>query len=573
MPKRIRSYPDKGTPGSDNMELSRTTDTINPTSIPEDSETTESPNPADSVKPESALTPSETIQSSNPEDMTKTADIQPPPSEFRLKRRKIVSFDDDSPDSTYFDPQKALHRRNKTDTSAASVSKSATNEWLHTNRQAGFIPDESDSGSSRQIPSHKIPTELLDKVRSLPQELSDRIGRKNRSGKKQFFSSSARRSFRGAYSDSSVGSKKRSASASHVRRSAENTSVQKRKTGAPDFSIFGWHISHSTVRLVLMGVFGAIALFSLIMIIRIVWRSIRTSQINQELAQRHSQLTDSDPDSVPIVFYKEVDPEEESGNIAGTENSTDDASQADTTVSQSEPSPTPEASYTLNDPSTPPPVVLTTKFHRIGGDALPEMGALYKDNHDLIGWLNIPEVLDLPVVYKNNVYYLTHDFYKKKNTSGTLFLDENHPYKEKTQNLLFHGHNMRDGSMFGRLTQYKSNFIFLKKNCFINYSSLWEKERYVIFAVLQVSLDTRSSDFFNYFTHPTFHSDIEFISYIADLMSHSMYAIPIDVKPSDALITLSTCLENDRLVIVARKIREDESTHRLKEIVSSATRQ
>ncbi len=37
-----------------------------------------------------------------------------------------------------------------------------------------------------------------------------------------------------------------------------------------------------------------------------------------------------------------------------------------------------------------------------------------------------------------------------------------------------------------------------------------------------------------------------------------MYAIPMDVKPSDALLTLSTCLEENRLVVIARRQRDGE---------------
>ena len=209
----------------------------------------------------------------------------------------------------------------------------------------------------------------------------------------------------------------------------------------------------------------------------------------------------------------------------------------------------------------------------MGGDALPEMEALYNENRDLVAWLNIPEVIDLPVVYKDNSYYLKRDFNKQKNTAGTIFLDENHPFKEKTQNLLLHGHNMKDGTMFGRLTQYIYDRTYIKNHPFINLSTLWRKEQYVIFAVLDVSLDPKNEKFFNYFTHATFSSDAEFTSYIRQLQLRSMFAIPIDVEPSDALLTLSTCLEENRLVIVARRLRPGETRQEMRDRIRTATRQ
>lgn len=211
-------------------------------------------------------------------------------------------------------------------------------------------------------------------------------------------------------------------------------------------------------------------------------------------------------------------------------------------------------------------VVKNTIYRQVGGTPLAEMEALYGENSDLVAWLNIPDVLDLPVVYRDNSYYLTHDFYGEQNTSGTIFLDVGHPYRERTQNLLLHGHNMKDGTMFGRLVQYERDISYLKNHPFITLSSLWNKEQYAIFAVLRVSLDTKSELYFNYYTHSTFSSDEEFTSYIRQLQLRSIYAIPMDVQPSDALLTLSTCLDDDRLVIVARRLRDGETRTNLRQI-------
>ena len=122
--------------------------------------------------------------------------------------------------------------------------------------------------------------------------------------------------------------------------------------------------------------------------------------------------------------------------------------------------------------------------------------------------------LDVYKRQRNNSYYLTHDFAKNKSTAGTIFLDEHHPMTEKTQNLLLHGHNMKDGTMFGRLTQYEKSIDYLKAHPFVDFSTLWHQERYVIFAVVDVSLDTSSENFLDYFAHPRFSSDAEFASYI-----------------------------------------------------------
>lgn len=314
-----------------------------------------------------------------------------------------------------------------------------------------------------------------------------------------------------------------------------------------------------------MAGFLCVALVSVYMIGSIVWRSISTKRLSDTLSQRYSELSSSaeaesgvriELDDGGEAVYSADEPPQivKYTDEAAEEQQEETAMQAAAQMHKEE-------------------VVRTTKFHQVGGDALPEMEALYQDNRDLIGWLRMEGILDLPVVYRDNEYYLTRDFYKNKSASGTLFLDENHPFKEKTQNLLLHGHNMKDGTMFGRLVQYETNLQFLKNNPFIQYSTLWQKEQYVIFAVLCVSLDVHSPEFFNYFTHPTFASDTQFESYVRALQNRSVFSIPVDVDPSDALLTLSTCLDEDRLVIVARRLREGESRSELRHLVQLADRQ
>ena len=68
-------------------------------------------------------------------------------------------------------------------------------------------------------------------------------------------------------------------------------------------------------------------------------------------------------------------------------------------------------------------------------------------------------------------------------------------------------------------------------------------------------------------------SDAEFEAYVRRLQLRSEYAIPIDVKPSDALLTLSTCLDDDRLVIVCRRVRENETRSELRQSIRLADRQ
>lgn len=315
-------------------------------------------------------------------------------------------------------------------------------------------------------------------------------------------------------------------------------------------------IQRERIRFAAMAVCLIVAIISLTMIVRIVNRSIRTFITNRSLAKKRAELAVT-PE--PVMELAVFAPEETAEPAEA---------QAPTAEPTAEPEQEPAAT------STPPKkdVVKATKYHVAGGEPLGHMEALYEENRDLIGWLRMDEILDLPVMYRDNSYYLKRDFYKNKNEAGTLFLDENHKFSEWTQNLLLHGHNMKDGTMFGRLTQFL-NLSYMKNNPFVHFDTLWREEQYVIFAVLKVSLDVKDEAFFNYFSYPTFASDAEFSAYIRRLQLRSEYAIPIDVAPSDALLTLSTCLDDDRLVIVCRRVRENETRSELRQAIHLAVKQ
>ncbi len=203
-------------------------------------------------------------------------------------------------------------------------------------------------------------------------------------------------------------------------------------------------------------------------------------------------------------------------------------------------------------------VAVPAVFHRTDLDILTDMQKLVRENPDTIGWLGIGGVVYQPVVYRDNEYYLDHDFTGGKNASGTLFLDESSPLNADTQNLLIHGHSMNDGSMFGILTHYRK-MSFLKQHPLITFSTLWEKESYAVFAVLLVSSKVEDADYFNYFDHATFASPSDFDEYIRELRKRSRFDIPVNADASDALLTLSTCIDDDRLVVVARRLRAGET--------------
>ena len=183
---------------------------------------------------------------------------------------------------------------------------------------------------------------------------------------------------------------------------------------------------------------------------------------------------------------------------------------------------------------------------------------LRKINKDVVGWLTIDNFLDLPVVQRDNKYYLTHDFYGDKSPLGTLFLDENYKFSPPGENMLIHGHNMRDGSMFGRLQKYAER-SFYTQHWFIRFESLYESSEYAVFAAFTVSGDSGEPTYFRY-AYSHFGTDAQFTAFMKDVRKRSVIKSELDVAPRDRLIMLSTCVgDSDYFVVIGRRVRDDET--------------
>ena len=218
-----------------------------------------------------------------------------------------------------------------------------------------------------------------------------------------------------------------------------------------------------------------------------------------------------------------------------------------------------------------PEARLRSEYQFLSGEMLPRMRELFEKNGDLVAWVRIPGVVSLPVVYRDNTYYLSHDFSGKSSAAGTLFLDERHPLTAQTQHLLIHGHNMHDGSMFGLLSHYRG-LDYVLEHGLVSLSTLYREETYALFAVLIAPDDPGDARYVPYAGTAAFQSEGQFNAFIEAIRAHSLYEIPIDVQPGDALLTLSTCLDEDKLVLVCRRLRAGETEEALRQALNQSTR-
>ena len=96
--------------------------------------------------------------------------------------------------------------------------------------------------------------------------------------------------------------------------------------------------------------------------------------------------------------------------------------------------------------------------------------------------------------------------------------------------------------------------------------TLYEDGLYVVFAVVNASSNPQSPQYFNYAGYPAFQSDWQMGNYVAQAKQLSLYEIPVDVQPSDRLLTLAAIgdgVEKESLVILTRKLRQGETAQSL----------
>ena len=197
-------------------------------------------------------------------------------------------------------------------------------------------------------------------------------------------------------------------------------------------------------------------------------------------------------------------------------------------------------------------------------NVLKKYAKLYKLNNNMIGWIRINgTVIDYPVLWLegDNDFYLEHDFYGEKSKYGQIILDCRCDFEAPSTNLIFHGHHMSDGMMFGSLRRYQKESYY-NKHKYIQFDTIYEEGTYEIFAVFLTKIYNKGDKVFKYYNFVDAATEEEFDSYVASVKALSLYETGITPVYGDELITLSTCeysQDNGRLVVVARRLSPEET--------------
>ncbi|MDD3404442.1 MAG: class B sortase [Hespellia sp.] len=214
----------------------------------------------------------------------------------------------------------------------------------------------------------------------------------------------------------------------------------------------------------------------------------------------------------------------------------------DQTVTKTEPVEEPEA------PTEDTPVEIPIDF-----------AALQTQYPDLYAWIEIPGIdgLSYPIMQReyDNTYYLNYTIDGEYGYPGSIYTENYNSKDFQDFDTIIYGHNMKDGSMFGSLKDYK-DLDFLNNHRQIIIYTPEHIFTYQIFAA--VTYDDR-----HILTNFNFEQDADKLSYITSITSlnegENHVLNDITVNAGDRLLTLSTCISeqpSSRFLIEAVLIDE-----------------
>lgn len=182
------------------------------------------------------------------------------------------------------------------------------------------------------------------------------------------------------------------------------------------------------------------------------------------------------------------------------------------------------------------------------GDEIIEVPFVYNHekllsiNPDGVGYLYIPSIdIRLPIVQgDDNDYYLTHTFNNTTNSAGALFVDYRIEEGLAASHVIIYGHNMKNGSMFGKLSNYSGSKFYNQTG----------NDKFYIYTenkIMEYKIFTAyTTDVENSTTYQIGFGDLSSLrQYAKDKKSWSYYDTGVDVSDAKQIVTFSTCTGDD----------------------------
>ena len=185
--------------------------------------------------------------------------------------------------------------------------------------------------------------------------------------------------------------------------------------------------------------------------------------------------------------------------------------------------------------------------------------SLLAQGPDVKAWLELPgTVIQYPVTQgEDNSYYLKHLYDGTANKVGCLFIDYENAEDFSDNNTIIYGHNMRDGSMFSTLVEYKAQAYYDEHP---EMYLVTPEGGYVaeVFSSFVASPEESGSE-----TSPwalEWKDSGAYTTWLSAMQERSVIETGVSVTSSDKVLTLSTCTNGgaDRFIVMGRLVAVTE---------------
>lgn len=185
--------------------------------------------------------------------------------------------------------------------------------------------------------------------------------------------------------------------------------------------------------------------------------------------------------------------------------------------------------------------------------------SLLAQGPDVKAWLELPgTVIQYPVTQgEDNSYYLKHLYDGTANKVGCLFIDYENAEDFSDNNTIIYGHNMRDGSMFSTLVEYKAQAYYDEHP---EMYLVTPEGGYVaeVFSAFVASPEESGSE-----TSPwalEWKDSGAYTTWLSAMQERSVIETGVSVTSSDKVLTLSTCTNGgaDRFIVMGRLVAVTE---------------
>ena len=172
---------------------------------------------------------------------------------------------------------------------------------------------------------------------------------------------------------------------------------------------------------------------------------------------------------------------------------------------------------------------------------------LFEANGDCIGWICIPNTaVNYPVMFtpEEPQKYLRKNFDGEYSVSGVPFLDG--ASTSECDNLIIYGHNMKNGTMFSDITQYRDK-AYCEEHPYIEFETADGLRIYQVFAVVYLE---KTDEWYGL---SCFENEEQYQKAITEIKDRSLYDTVIEPQYKEQLLTLSTCFgdsKDSRIIVI-----------------------